>query len=58
MKQRVVIDAMLSSAFSSVLGMSMLLQVDALSELFIAWDDILAETENKVTKLGRDCEER
>jgi len=31
-----------------------LLQVDALSELFVAWDDILAETENKVTKLERD----
>jgi hypothetical protein len=34
------------------------LQVDALSELFVAWDDILAETENKVTKLERDREER
>jgi len=32
--------------------------VDALSELFIAWDDVLAETENIVTKLGRDLEER
>jgi len=32
--------------------------VNALSELFVAWDDILAETENKVTKLERDREER
>lgn len=43
-----------------LLGRSLLvlLQVDALSELFVAWDDILAETENKVTKLERDREER
>jgi len=34
------------------------LQVDALSEVFVAWDDILAETENKVTKFERDREER
>jgi hypothetical protein len=34
------------------------LQVEALSELFVAWDDILAGTENKVTKLERDREER
>jgi len=34
------------------------LQVDALSELFAAWDDILAETEIKVTKLERSPEER
>ena len=34
------------------------LQVDALSELFVAWDDVLAETENKVTKLERDRQER
>ena len=27
------------------------LQVDALSELFVAWDDVLIETENKVTNL-------
>jgi len=32
--------------------------VDALSELFVAWDDILSETENNVTKLGRGREER
>lgn len=32
--------------------------VDALSELFVAWDDVLTETENKVTKLERDREER
>ncbi|KAG0709353.1 hypothetical protein DFH29DRAFT_226836 [Suillus ampliporus] len=32
--------------------------VDALSELFVAWDDILIETENKTTKLERDREER
>ncbi|KAG1746558.1 uncharacterized protein EDB91DRAFT_1117610 [Suillus paluster] len=32
--------------------------VDALSELFVAWDDILTETENKATKLERDREER
>jgi hypothetical protein len=34
------------------------LQVDALSELFVAWDNVLAETENKVTKLERDREEQ
>jgi hypothetical protein len=34
------------------------LQVHAPSELFVAWDDVLAETENKVTKLERDREER
>ena len=34
------------------------LQVDALSELFIAWDDVLAETENEATKLESDREER
>jgi len=34
------------------------LQVDALSELFVAWDDVLAETEYKVTKLERAREER
>jgi hypothetical protein len=33
-------------------------QVDALSELFVAWDDVLTETENKVIKLERDREER
>ncbi|KAG2132763.1 hypothetical protein DEU56DRAFT_889108 [Suillus clintonianus] len=32
--------------------------VDALSELFVAWDDVLTETENKVTKLERDRDER
>lgn len=32
--------------------------VDALSELFVAWDDVLTETENKVIKLERDREER
>ena len=34
------------------------LQGDALSELFVAWDDVLAKTENKATKLERDREER
>ena len=34
------------------------LQSDALSELFVAWDNVLAETENKVMKLERDREER
>jgi len=34
------------------------LQVDALSELFIGWDDVLAETENEATKLESDREER
>ena len=37
---------------------SVLWQVDALSELFVAWDDVLAETEYKVTKLERAREER
>lgn len=32
--------------------------VDALSELFVAWDDVLTETENKIIKLERDREER
>jgi len=34
------------------------LQADSLSELFIAWDDVLAESENKVMKPERDREER
>ena len=38
--------------------MNMLIQVDALSELFVAWDDVLTETENKVTRLEREREER
>lgn len=33
-------------------------QVDTLSELFVAWDDVLTETENKVKRLERDEEER
>ena len=32
--------------------------MDTLSELFVAWDNVLAETENKVTQLGRYREER
>ncbi|KAH7923972.1 hypothetical protein BV22DRAFT_1105772 [Leucogyrophana mollusca] len=32
--------------------------VDALSELFVAWDDVLSETENKATRLEKDREER
>jgi len=32
--------------------------VDALSELFVAWDDILTETESKMKRLERDKEER
>ena len=34
------------------------LQTDALSELFVAWDNVLAETENKVMRLERNREER
>ena len=34
------------------------LQVNALSQLFVAWDGVLTETENKATKLERDREER
>jgi hypothetical protein len=48
---------LLMTSRSSLLIQSRL-QVDALSELFVAWDDVLAETENKVTKLERDREER
>lgn len=33
-------------------------QVDTLSELFVAWDDVLNETESKVNRLERDKEER
>lgn len=33
-------------------------QVDTLSELFVAWDDVLTETESKVKRLERDKEER
>lgn len=33
-------------------------QVDTLSELFVAWDDVLTETESKVNWLERDKEER
>jgi len=32
--------------------------VDTLSELFVAWDDVLTETEKKVKRLERDEEER
>ncbi|KIJ65599.1 hypothetical protein HYDPIDRAFT_27597 [Hydnomerulius pinastri MD-312] len=32
--------------------------VDALSELFVAWDDVLTETESKVRRLERDKDER
>ncbi|KAF9223980.1 hypothetical protein BS17DRAFT_752898 [Gyrodon lividus] len=32
--------------------------VDALSDLFVAWDDVLTETESKITKLERDKDER
>lgn len=35
-----------------------LFQVDTLSELFVAWDDVLTETESKVKRLERDKEER
>ncbi|EGN96793.1 hypothetical protein SERLA73DRAFT_75652 [Serpula lacrymans var. lacrymans S7.3] len=35
-----------------------ILQVDALSELFVAWDDVISEAENRVTRLERDREER
>ncbi|KAK0488949.1 hypothetical protein IW261DRAFT_1442412 [Armillaria novae-zelandiae] len=33
-------------------------QVDALSELFVAWDDTLTDTEHKITKLERERAER
>jgi len=32
--------------------------VDTLSELFVAWDDVVTETESKVRRLERDKEER
>jgi len=34
------------------------LQAGALSELFMAWNHVLAKTENKVMKPERDREER
>jgi hypothetical protein len=34
------------------------LQVDALSELFVAWDDTITDAEDKVAKLEREREER
>ncbi len=33
-------------------------QVDALSELFVAWDDTLTDAEHKITKLERERAER
>lgn len=35
-----------------------LLQIDALSELFVAWDDAIIDAENRVAKMERDKEER
>jgi len=32
--------------------------VDALSELFVAWDDAITDAEDKVARLERDREER
>jgi len=37
---------------------SFLLQVGALSELFVAWDDAIREAEDQVAKLERDQAER
>lgn len=34
------------------------LKVDALSELFVAWDDTLTEAEDKITRLEREKAER
>ena len=33
-------------------------QVDTLSELFVAWDDSIQETEHEIGRLSRDIEER
>jgi hypothetical protein len=33
-------------------------KVDALSELFVAWDDAITDAEDKVARLERDREER
>lgn len=33
-------------------------QVDALSELFVAWDDTITLSEDRTTKLEREREER
>jgi len=35
-----------------------ILQVDTLSELFVAWDDTLTEAEEKVTIIERDKAEK
>lgn len=42
----------------SILFFFLSFQVDTLSELFVAWDDVLTETEGKVKCLERDKEER
>ena len=34
------------------------MKVDALSELFVAWDDTLTEAEDKITRLEREKAER
>ena len=36
----------------------LVLQADALSELFVIWDDTVTEAEDKITKLERKREER
>ncbi|KAG6845508.1 hypothetical protein H0H87_008405 [Tephrocybe sp. NHM501043] len=33
-------------------------QVDALSELFVVWDDTITEVEDKITRLEKECNER
>jgi len=41
-----------------VLNPPSICQVDALSELFVAWDDTITEAEDKISRLERDREER
>lgn len=38
--------------------LNMICQVDALSELFVEWDDAITQAEDKVAKLERDREDR
>lgn len=41
-----------------ILAYARAFQVDALSELFVAWDDTITEAEAKVSRLERQREER
>lgn len=48
----------LQESYSLPLIIIFMIQVDALSELFVAWDDTLTLAEDNVTKLERERDER